>query len=329
MAYWQEVSPDFQARLEELSGLFRSCRDSFQELSDRYHWTPAEGSPASDDALTLPSPDPKIHSLRGETGHRMIAEVIHSFLVVASGHLGGLAALFASAEVMFSPPVLIRAVIENCAHAVWVLGNDPDEDVDQRLARAYLEELLSAEEEKKNAGRMLTKVHPTFIRAEADYKALKAEILARFPGVTKADLGDRSLLGQKLPKLEDAVVWMYVLTKESGGAIGSDQATGIYGFLSNMTHPTLYSERDKRLWEVEPVSGNRVANLRIGIDFLENEARAALAAFYNALTYVNSYFGWPEDVLKDLEARFDEVIPSFFIDASAHIPEPSKSNSAE
>ena len=190
----------------------------------------------------------------------MIAEVIHSFLVVASGHLGGLAALFASAEVMFSPPVLVRAVIENCAHAVWVLGNDPDEDVNERLARAYLEELLSAEDEKKNAGRMLTKAHPTFIQAEANYKALKAEILARFPGAIKADLGEKSLLGQKLPRLEDAVVWMYGLTKESGGVIGHEEATGIYGFLSNMTHPTLYSERDKRLWEVEPVSGNRVAN---------------------------------------------------------------------
>ena len=259
----------------------------------------------------------------------MIADVIHSFLVMASGHLGGLAALFSSAEVMFSPPVLIRAVIENCAHAVWVLGDNPEEPADHRLARAYLEELLSAEEEKKNAGRMLTKVHPAFMRADADYKALKAEILARFAGATKANLGEKSLLNQKLPGLENAVTWMYAVTKRSGGVIGFEEATGIYGFISNMTHPTLYSVQGKRFWGVEPSSGNRVADLRIEIGFLESEARAALAAFYNALTYVNSYFGWPEDVLHDLEARIHAVIPSFFTDASGRIPASGATESGE
>ena len=329
VAYLQVVDLDTQARLDELSDLFRSCRDSLHELSDSYHWKPASGSPASEDALALPSPDPRIRDPRGKTGHRMIADIVHSFLVMASGHLGGLAGLFSSAEVMLSPPILIRAVIENCAHAVWVLGDDPEEPADHRLARAYLEELLSAEEEKKNAGRMLTKVHPTFMRAEADYKALKAEILARFAGATKADLGDKSLLNQELPRLEDAVVWMYALTKKSGGTIGSEEAMGIYGFLSNMTHPTLYSARDKRLWGVEPFSGNRVAELRIEIDFLEKAARAALAAFYNALTYVNSYFGWPEDLLNDLEARIHAVIPDFFTDVSARMPESSPTRSGE
>ena len=39
----------------------------------------------------------------------------------------------------------------------------------------------------------------------------------------------------------------------------------------------------------------------------------ALAAFYNTLTYVTSYFGWPIDVHDGLTAQLDEVIPGFFI----------------
>ncbi len=45
---------------------------------------------------------------------------------------------------------------------------------------------------------------------------------------------------------------------------------------------------------------------------VENEARAALAAFYNALSYTTSYFGWPTTILDRLEDRVRETIPNFF-----------------
>ena len=35
-------------------------------------------------------------------------------------------------------------------------------------------------------------------------------------------------------------------------------------------------------------------------------------AFYNALTYVTSYFGWPTSVHDGLTARIDETMPTFF-----------------
>src|SRR3546814_17495012 len=94
-------------------------------------------------------------------------------------------------------------------------------DLENRLARAYLEELVSAEEAKKNAGRMRDKAHPSYVSANRYYKALKAEILERFPGTTPASLGGspRTLIGQSLPNLEAAVEWMYDLTKLYGGTI--------------------------------------------------------------------------------------------------------------
>lgn len=312
MSYWQQAPPEFAQRMQELSDLFLACRDTFHEICDRYRWTPTSGSPAAEDAAELPSPDPQVAEPHGETGHRMIAEDVYSFLVTSAGHLGGLASLYASHEVLFSPPLLIRAVIENCAHALWVLGDDPDEPSVNRLARAYLEELMSAEEAKKNAGRMLTKAHSSYSRFAAEYRAIKRQILARFPGATPVELGEHKLSGQQLPNLEAAVVWMYELTEASGGTIGPVAASGIYGYLSNMTHPTLYPVRQRRMWVDDPSGEGRFANLTIDIDSIESEARAALAAFDNALRYTISYFGWPTTELDELDAVIAETIPTFF-----------------
>lgn len=313
MGFWQHTPAEVDARLVEIAGLFVACRDAFFNTADRFRWTPERGSGAETAALDLPSPDPAVAEPRGETGHRLIAEVVQTYLLTASGHLGGLASLYASGEVIFPTPALIRSVIENCAHAAWVLGQDPEEPSDDRLARAYLEELLSAEEAKKNAGRMRTKTHPSYVRANAYYQALKSEILERFPEATPESLGARTLNGQALPNLESAVAWMYELTKTFGGSIDGRTGTGIYGLLSNKTHPTLYPARERRVWVENPESGHHEALLRIDIKAAENDARAALAAFYNALNYTTSYFGWPTDVVDELTAVIDGIMPTFFV----------------
>ena len=114
---------------------------------------------------------------------------MQTFLMVASHHLGALAALHGRREVFFPPSMLVRAVVENCSHAIWVLGDDPSEPSENRLTRAYLEDLLSAEEAKKNAGRMGNKQSQSYVEAKAEYEGIKAEILARFEGATADNLG--------------------------------------------------------------------------------------------------------------------------------------------
>lgn len=312
MSYWQSASSDLDDRLAELSKLFLACRDAFHETADTYQWIPAPGSPAANDADALPSPDPGIVEPRGETGHRLIAEVAQIFLLTATGHLGGLASLYASNDIIFSSALLLRAVIENCAHALWVLGDDPDEPAENRLARAYLEDLYSAEEAKKNAGRMRGKTHESHVHAEQAYTTLKSQILARYPEATRQSLGEGTLLNQKIPGLEAAVKWMYSLTEAAGGTITQEQASGIYGYLSNMTHPTLYPVRQHRGWYDDSEKGSMVAYLRVDLGSVEDEARAAIAAFYNAMTYTTSYFGWPAKVMDRLEAKIAAAIPKFF-----------------
>ncbi|WP_231735953.1 hypothetical protein [Arthrobacter sp. YC-RL1] len=283
----------------------------FHEIADTYKWIPAANSPAALDAAALPSPDPQITDPTGETGHRLIAEAIQIFLLSASGHLGGLAGLYQSAEVLFSPPLLIRAVIENCAHAVWILGDDPNEPAEKRLARVYLEELKSAEEARKNTGRLQNKTGPTYERVDNAYKKLKKEILSRFPQATKQELGDWTLEGEKLPSLEIAVKWMYSLTEAAGGTINQDAASGVYGLLSNLTHPTLYPVREQRRWVYDVANDQATADLYVDVESVVKDARAAIAAFYNSLTYVISYFGWSTQAMAALEEKIEVVIPDF------------------
>jgi hypothetical protein len=263
--YRQTTSPSFDEEFERLSHVCAACRDAFFATCDNFHWHPGEASQAANDAHHLPSPDRAIPTPQGETGHRRVAETLQTFLMVASHHLGGLAALFDRAEVLFSPSMLVRAVVENCSHITWLLHEDLDIDpavaAEKRLARAYLEDLLSAEEGKKNAGRMGGKTSQGYLDAKAEYDGLKAEIVARFVGATVEDLGKYTLVGETLPRLEDAVVAMYDLFHRTlGSSIDAEAARGMYGFLSNMTHPTLYPARQLRVWvkdQAHPDTGRR------------------------------------------------------------------------
>jgi hypothetical protein len=314
MAFWQHSPADVNERLVELAHLFVDCRAAFFDTADQFHWTPEPGSAAAHAAAVLPSPDPTIREPRGETGHRLVAEVVQTYLLTASGHLGGLASLYASGEVFFPPAALVRAVIENCAHAMWVIGSDPTEEPEARLARAYLEELLSAVEAKKNAGRLGDKRGQIHVRADEDYRALRGQILARFPGSTKAELGEQILLGERLPNPEACVTWMYALLEEGAGStVGDRAALGIYGFLSNMTHPTLYPARQLREWTDDPATGHRTAFMRLDLGFLERQASAAVVAFYNALSFTTSYFGWSMAVHNDLTGRIEAKMPGLFV----------------
>ncbi|WP_370615180.1 hypothetical protein [Mumia sp. Pv 4-285] len=305
------AQPQVSPRLLELADVFAFCRSAFLESADRYHWTPAESSPAEQDATVLPSPDPAIVDPQGETGFRLVAEVVQTYMLAASGHLGGLESMYATGEVHFSPGLLVRAVMENCAHALWVLGEDGD-DPEERLARAYLEELKSAEEAQGTAKLMGGSNSSQYQNARARHRLLRRQLQGRF-AVSPDELGTGQLRGQTLPGLTDSVRWMYDLAAAAGGTIDSRGAEGIYGFLSNLTHPTLYPIKQMRVWIHDETAGHAVAHLRLDVAFSENLARVALAAFYNTLTYVTSYFGWPIDLIDGLTARLDEAIPGFLI----------------
>jgi hypothetical protein len=299
-----------QARLLELAELCHICRIAFHMTADGFHWRPARGSEAEALAAALPSPDPLLTAPRAETGHRLVAGVVQTYLLTAAGHLGALSALYRASEVLFTPGMVVRGIIECSARAMWVLG-DRDDGPEDRLARAYIEELLSAEEARKAAGRLGGKSTDMYKERDKTYKDLRAEIVGRFPGAALDGHGRWNLGQQTLARPGEAVTWMYRLLEEHAGSmVTSKMSEGIYDYLSNVTHPTLYPTRDLREWVPSPDHpGELVAILRVETDFVERQTEAAVLAYYNALSYVTSFFGWSVEIHNQLTEAIGRLLP--------------------
>jgi hypothetical protein len=93
---------------------------------------------------------------------------------------------------------------------------------------------------------------------------------------------------------------------------------GTYGFLSNYVHPTPYPLRE--LFIVREHGSVRVPELTTGIDFHERLTKLVVVPYYNALTYVASYHGWPPARHTQLSDDIDRVLPDLFVDGPSPGP---------
>jgi hypothetical protein len=297
--------PEDQARrFDELAELFLRCRLAWRDVTVATEGHPHHGSAADRDVQDLVNRVPG----RPEIG-RVIPAVVQRYMLGASEQFGGLAALYQAQEVLYSPSALARGLIEACASAAWVLGA-AEEPVEMRLARAYREELKSAEEAKKNAGRLLGKDHPAYRRVADDFNRCRDEIKAVFPeGWTTDDHRRRLLLGQSLPGPEESVAWL--LSEFLSQPHTREVGLGTYGYISNMTHPTLY--RISGLWSVEELAdGERVPVLDVSIDDHDKQAQLIVSPYYEVLARVITYHGWPGASHRDLTVAIDRLLPGLF-----------------
>lgn len=307
------TSSDGTARLLVLAELLAACRQSFFQTASTYHWTPRTGSAADLVATVLPSPDPLLKAVRPETGHRLITMGVQTHLQTAAGLIGALGALYETGEVFAAPGTVVRGVLESVARVFWILGDGTDHP-EQLLARTYLEEFLSAEGAKKAAARMGGRESQQYINRARMWLELRAEILHRFPGATKVDLAEedgRELAGEHLVSPSGGVASMFkLLERQAGSAITEKMALGMYDFLSNSTHPTLYSSRQRRLWVEHPNHpGEHVALEKVDLGFVRKQAAVAVVTYYSTLKDVTSFFGWPTDICDTLTATIDEALP--------------------
>jgi len=119
--------------------------------------------------------------------------------------------LYEKQQVLIPPPPLVRAILEHCAHVLWLL--QPGGDVDDRLARAYLERLFSAVERKKTSGRLpagtATSTEPT-----RPLKHLRQQASDAFGERVPDEEGQHTLRGQRMPGLTDCVALALDLLKQ-------------------------------------------------------------------------------------------------------------------
>jgi hypothetical protein len=284
---FRPYDPAFATRLDELGDVFLECRDVTRALVIDTQWKPAAGSPAAEDREVLAAREPSTPGV--------IAGVLYIYVTTASEHLAGLGALYKQREVMYPPGPLLRAVVEHCARALWVLQRG--DDVMDRLARAFLEALFSAEEAKKTAGHLEGKQSDLY-RAEAERFAGTRKMAEKVFGAPILDEdGRHKIRGQHLPGLVDCVAWMFRFLQQP---LSEEAAVGVYDFLSDISHPTLYPHA--QMWE-------KPETLGLTLDDHERRATAALAPFYNVLSMLISYNGWSTDRHDELTATFDQLMP--------------------
>lgn len=252
--------PDDQAdRFAELAELFLRCRAAWRAVTSATQGHAAPDSLAASDTQKVAEQIAPPHCLRASL---VIPAAVQRYMLAASEQFGGLAALYAAQEVLCSPSALARSLLEHCASAAWVLGFD-GEPVENRLARAYREELKSAEEAKRTPVACSARNNPEYQRVAEDFNRCSKEIEAIFPGGwTKDDDGRRLLHGQSLPGLEDSVAWL--LSDFLSRPHTRDVGRGTYGYISNLSHPTLY--RISGLWSVEEHDGERIPVLDVSIE---------------------------------------------------------------
>ncbi len=285
--------------------MFLRARAAWREVTTATEGHPHPESSAARDRETVehaaPSP---------AHGGLVVEAVVQRYMLSASEQFGGLAALYGAQEVLYSPWAVARGLIEGCASAAWVIGGDRDAAED-RLARAYREELKSAEEAKKNAGRLLGKEHPAHVRAANEFRRCRDEIETVFPdGWTTDAEGRRLLHGQRLPGPEESFVWL--LSEFLSRPHAREVSQGTYGYISNMAHPTLY--RISGLWAVHEEDGERVAALGARIEDHDKLAQLVISPYYEVLARVIAYQGWPGESHRDLTDAIDRLLPALFPD---------------
>ncbi|MDV8071161.1 hypothetical protein R4P64_32095 [Rhodococcus sp. IEGM 1366] len=298
MVYSIATSPETKVQLAAHADVPKFCREQVHRIVDDHQWKPLPGSRGASDLTPDPAfPTPPTISVN---------EVAAIYLDMAGHHLAALSALYESHEVLMSVDMLTRAIVECCASAVCIQeGATPHE----RLARAYLEEDFSNEEQKKVAGR-LTRPNSLYSMAAKDrFKRIRKEIAANFPG--DYNLNDRVIHGQNRAGPTDAVSRFFALMESSGavGFTGRKRKEGYYDLLSNGTHPTLYRMRDLRRYQEVGTDQIRRTTLIMDPGFLASLVQLAVLAIYNGPTSIYSYNGWSFDLGGEFESKINQVLP--------------------
>lgn len=299
MPYSITSAPETAAQLAAHAALLRQCREQIHSIVAAHQWTPLPGSGGEIDigARANYATPPSVS----------VNEVVATYLDMAGHHCAALAALCSSHEILMSGDMLVRAVVECCARAAWVQSGATPE---KRLARAYLEEDLSNEEQKKVAGRLWRENSPYSARATDRFKRVRTEIKNNF--ANDHDLNGRVIHAEKQASPSEAVRQFFALAESNGavGFSGRKQKEGYYDLLSNGTHPTLYRLRELRRWGEVGTGQIRRTTLVMDPGFLSSLTQLAVLAIYNSLSLTYRYNGWPFDPEGSFAQEIGKALPN-------------------
>jgi hypothetical protein len=248
-------------RFREIAEALLACRNVLRTLLTESKGRITRPSASAADLDAFASRDPPVP----EPWPMAVLKTTTMYLYGASEHLGALAALYTSEEVLLSPLVLARCAVEHAAYARWIIG-DPNESADDRLARALLDEIHSAMTAEVNAGRRFGKDSSEH-RARTDmFEAVKRDAESIFAPPYDRN-GRRVLHGHVRPGPTGIVL---DANRMNSRALPDDEMPGTYGFLSTTcTRPSTRclncGRRRKRTASSCPrVTGRRTSTIASG-----------------------------------------------------------------
>lgn len=220
--------------------------------------------------------------------------IVNGWAIVAGAHLSALGALCSAREVVFGPAPLVRAAFEYSSRVIWLLAEKLTPE--QRLARALLEQLLSAEEACKIAARLTTKGSESHRLAKAALADQRAEIIKCFSdSEVSGGRRDWKVAGEELASPTTAVEYY-------GTRWGDPREwMGIYDLLSGHTHPGLaVFEMFDTDEEGMPVSGT-------DRETLDKLLRMAIVPYYQSMRHLQAYAAWPSGPIDEWELQINRV----------------------
>ena len=305
------ISDAERIRFAELAELFIECRDVYRDYATLTNWRPVDRSAAAADAAMVRqlTTDHSASAFAREA----ITKVLHWYLYSVSEQFNGLAALYDDpSATLVAPRILARSIVEHCAHVWWVLGRSGDQ-ADERLARALLEEFLSQEEAKRNIGRLVDRDSDDYRREVAFYDTIKDVARTLFAEAPYRD-GDRllTLHGQKMPRPEAcAVAMLTAMTRD----LTERSARGLYGLLSNSAHPTLHTVN--RIFSIERSDDGNLVTVQLDSEERDRHAAIVVGAYYNVISHVIQYHGWPGERHAQFNRTIDRLLPTLLPPARA------------
>jgi hypothetical protein len=82
---------------------------------------------------------------------------------------------------------------------------------------------------------------------------------------------------------------------------------GIYDYVSNASHPTLYPHIE--MWKIVELDGEKTLASQITLEDHEKLAALAIVPFCETLSYVMSYNGWPRRIHGQIIEALDKLLP--------------------
>lgn len=280
MPYSLTVPPSWKPALEEMAELLGQPRRLLGEVEDRFRWIPAEGSLAESDLGTT-------MELRGRP-----RENASMYLRVGSDHLAGVAALFRATELLFSPAALCRVTFEHVVRAVLAL--DPGVTAEERIARAVLDDVVSAYFSRLAVKELVEgdKQTAAFRQADSRWRAIKKAAEASFAASWAGNAPyDWEVGGHRYLRIDEPAV------EEWRRLRAAVPAVGFYAALSLYTHPQSLPE------ELHTDEGTKAPVLTTDLDFVATCAMNALVCWIDgARVLCCEYHGWEVPELDEIAA---------------------------